>query len=122
MYILLQKAMSQFAQTCADKDNDNPPNTGIIQPTRVEPKLINGPHLGRKIFRLGIPQIVCGILMACGMGLYVGVNLGEPNDYGDVYECRYILSHREFYHHYLPYAVPAIITSCLVRLILLISV
>ena len=122
--------MSQLVQTeqpvtCADKENGNPPTTSIIPPTGVvEPKtvFINGPRLGRKIFRLGVLQIVCGILMVCGMGLYVGINLGAPDDTEALYGCRYILEHWKFLDHYLPYppyAIPAIITSCLVCLSLL---
>ncbi len=108
---------------CPEKDNSHPASTEFDQycDTGVEPEvaIINGPHLERKLFCLGIPQLVCGILIVCGLGLYVGVNLGAMRSTEEVNGCRYIMEHWEFQYYYLPCSLAGIILACLVSLILL---
>ncbi len=45
--------------------------------TRGTTKLIFVPELATKIYGIGLVQMVFGIFIFCGMGVYLGVTLGE---------------------------------------------
>ncbi len=127
LFILLQEGMSQFAQSqqpivSSRKDIDIwTTSADTAQPIGpgVEPRaaLIDGPQLARKISWLGIPQLVCGVLMTCGMILYLGIILGEINRTEELFgfDCYYVDSW-DITDDNLPYAIAFIVGGGLVSL------
>ncbi len=117
--------MSEFAQSqqltvSAEKDVDIwTTSADTAQPIGpgVEPRatFIDGPQLARKIFRLGIPQLVCGVLMTCGMILYLGITLVEIDRTDELFRC-YRVDSWDFSEEKLPYAIAFIVAGCLVSL------
>ncbi len=99
-FIFLKEAMSGFEQfqkpAVYSVENHNFSTSAQSDESEPLQSLLYGPRLAKKIFRLGIIQLVGGVLMTCGMILYLGIILAEDEDY-------------------LSYTVAAIITATLVN-------
>ncbi len=79
--------------------------------------LIDGPKLARKIFRLGILQLVCGILMTSGVILYLGLIRAEFDPLERtvaLFGCRSLDQTYRLSEVDMPFTIAAIVTAALV--------
>lgn len=84
--------------------------------TRSTTRLINVSELATNIYRIGRMQLIFGILIFCGMGLYLGLILvGIARSY--VYfgeRCNGIYESWEFFEYDEGYIIAAIVTGVIV--------
>ncbi len=110
--------MSEFEQfqklAVCSLDNNSSRTSAPFSEAKPREALLDGPQLARKIFCLGIPQLVCGFLMTCGMILYLGIILGEQDSIDEVFVRRYVMVALNVSEIDLSYTVSAIITATLV--------
>ncbi len=84
--------------------------------TRSTTRLIHVSELATKVYRIGLVQLIFGIFIFCGMGLYLGlilVEMGRSYSYfGE--NCDDIYDSWEFFYFDEGYIIAAIVTGFLV--------